>query len=164
MGQTVIVYSSQTGFTQGYALWIARVLHCEVLDVAFVTPDDLIHTRLVIYGAHATKRGGVNGFRPFYQQYQLALPHQLIVFGTGLLPPEQIDLQLLRKHTFRSCQRQPQLFYFDGEMDPDSMPLRIKLPYYSQKRKLKQKPPAGGVGAVRPLLDEVARLEAIGAI
>lgn len=164
MGNTVIVYSSQTGFTQRYALWIARVLHCEVLDAAFVTTNDLIHTRLVIYGAHATKRGGVTGFRPFYQQYQLALPHQLIVFGTGILPPEQIDLQQLRQHTFRSCKLQPQLFYFDGEMDPANMPLRIRLPYYSQKRKLKAKPPAAGVGAVRPLLSEVARLEQQGLI
>ncbi|MFD1392572.1 flavodoxin domain-containing protein [Lacticaseibacillus jixianensis] len=164
MGKTVIVYSSQTGFTQGYALWIARVLHCEVLDAAFVTTNDLIHTRLVIYGAHATKRSGVLGFRPFYQQYQLALPQQLIVFGTGLLPPEQVDMQLMRQHTFHQCKRQPQLFYFNGQMDPSAMPLRIRLPYYSAKRKLRAKPPVCGMGAVRPLLTEVDRLEAQGII
>ena len=52
MEQTLVVYSSETGFTQRFALCIAQTLHCEMIDVQFLTASDLKNRSLVIYGGH----------------------------------------------------------------------------------------------------------------
>ncbi|WP_156321698.1 hypothetical protein [Lacticaseibacillus saniviri] len=51
MDDAIIIYTSRTGFTQRYALWIARQLHCEVLDSKFVTHKDLSNKKLLSMAA-----------------------------------------------------------------------------------------------------------------
>lgn len=158
MAKVVVVYLSQSGFTQKYAMWIARALHCEVVDSQFVTTPDLVQARLVVYGAHA-KNSGVMGFRQFYARFQLSLPQQMIVFGTGIQPAAQLDLPGIRERTFRKCRREPQLFYFNGQVDESALPLRLKLPYHYHQRKLTEAPPRCGVRTILPLLEAVDRLD-----
>ena len=71
MEQTLVVYSSETGFTQRFALCIAQTLHCEMIDVQFLTASDLKNRSLVIYGGHLVGNK-VLGLKSFYRQRRFA--------------------------------------------------------------------------------------------
>lgn len=149
MADTVVVYTSQTGFTQQYALWIAKQLHCELLDLKFVTNADLLHRRVVIYGGHLLVNH-IQGFRQFYRRFRRALPPHLLVFGAGLTPASQIDCATVRKHDFKTCQSQPQFFYFRGKVVSTSRLRQIWLRRQSQRSSMTL---MCGRDAVDPLLE-----------
>ncbi|MCX2455756.1 flavodoxin domain-containing protein [Lacticaseibacillus nasuensis] len=153
MADAVVVYTSQTGFTQRFAMQIAKRMHCPVLDIKFVTPRDLTEAQLVVYGGHMWA-GRVGGFRAFYRQFKAVLPSRLLVFGTGVEASGQIDYNAVRRRCFVDCQGKPQFFYFHGHIDPRTLPLRLKLVAAWQSRRDHQ-PACSETGEIAPLLAAV---------
>ncbi|MFD1483898.1 flavodoxin domain-containing protein [Lacticaseibacillus baoqingensis] len=158
MAKIVVVYTSQTGFTQQYALWIAKSLHCEVLDTKFITTEDLAKNNLVIYGGHVIGQR-ITGFRQFYHQYQAALPIPLFVFGTGIAQLDGDSQQRLRKQNFGECTTPPQFFYFHGHVARVKPPLRMRVGMKVRGVKPERAQCVIGTQAVRPLLEAVVRQE-----
>ncbi|MCI1987076.1 MAG: flavodoxin domain-containing protein [Lactobacillus sp.] len=158
MAKIVVVYTSQTGFTQQYALWIAKALHCELLDSKFVTTQDLAKSNLVIYGGHVIGHR-ISGFRQFYRRYQEALPANLFVFGTGLSQMDGTSQQHVRAHNFHRCSAPPQFFYFQGHLAPADIPLRFRVGMKVRGIEPGKARCDVGTQAVRPLLDAVVQQE-----
>ncbi|MFD1432977.1 flavodoxin domain-containing protein [Lacticaseibacillus yichunensis] len=156
--KTLVVYESQTGFTQQYALWIARRLHCPLVDRAFLTPQEMSTCDLLIYGGHVSSRG-VSGFRTLWRRFGAQLPDALVVFGTGMLGQEQIDCDRIRARTFRGFPMQPQFFYFRGTIEPADVPLRFKWRVHINRRKQPKETPLTDINAVRPLLEAVQLMQ-----
>ena len=100
MEQTLVVYSSETGFTQRFALCIAQTLHCEMIDVQFLTASDLKNRSLVIYGGHLVGNK-VLGLKSFYRQFKEDLPEQFIVFGSGVVRRESVNCQQIAQYQQR---------------------------------------------------------------
>lgn len=151
MGKPIIVYTSQSGFTQQFAQWIARHVRCEVLDHKFVTAHDLTATNTLIYGGHLIA-GRVNGWRRFAARYRGLLPKHLLVFGTGVVPPAKLDLTAAQISCATACETQrPAFFYFQGTADPQTLPWRLRLRFWRELRAQDREQTPGPV-AVRPLL------------
>lgn len=156
MSPVVVVYTSQTGFTQQYALWIAKQLHCELVDSKFLTTADLTGRKVVIYGGHLWANR-VGGFAHFYNKYAPELPAGLFVFGAGVAQQAELDLQRVRDRNFTRCQVKPQFFYFRGQLDLKTLPVRLKIRARWHARRTP--PPRSacqtGPAAVMPLLKAV---------
>ncbi|WP_179394383.1 flavodoxin domain-containing protein [Lacticaseibacillus absianus] len=162
MAKMVIVYTSQTGFTQQYALHIAREFHCEVIDSKFITAAELAAAKLVVYGGHLWG-DKVGGFTRFYRQYAAVLPEYLLVFGTGMLADEQVNIERIRARTFERCAQSPQFFYFRGRVEPKTLPVRLRLLFHlNRQRAAAPETCAPQSDAVRPLLRAAHQLDDLG--
>ncbi|MDE3281765.1 flavodoxin domain-containing protein [Lacticaseibacillus parahuelsenbergensis] len=97
MQQTLVVYTSETGFTQRFALSIAQTLHCEVIDVQFLTASDLKNRTLIIYGGHLVGNK-VLGLKSFFRQFKDMLPDMVIVFGSGVVRRDNVNCQQIKQY------------------------------------------------------------------
>ncbi|QVI35316.1 flavodoxin [Lacticaseibacillus chiayiensis] len=103
MQQTLVVYTSETGFTQRFALSIAQTLHCEVIDVQFLTASDLENRTLIIYGGHLVGNK-VLGLKSFFRQFKPVLPDIVIVFGSGVVRRDTVNCQQIKQYQLmRDC-------------------------------------------------------------
>ncbi|KRM71953.1 flavodoxin domain-containing protein [Lacticaseibacillus brantae] len=134
MEDAIVIYTSKTGFTQQYALWIARALHCEILDSKFVTAEDLNNRRIVIYGGHVVS-GHVTGLQRFYRRYQASCAGRVLVFGTGLLKETSMNLDKVAAKTKALLTTNEPFYYFQGSVTTDAVPLwrRVQLAYLNRK-------------------------------
>ncbi|WP_262314960.1 flavodoxin domain-containing protein [Lacticaseibacillus parakribbianus] len=163
MAKCLIVYTSQTGFTQQYALWIARQLHCEVVDSKFITRTELQNARLVVYGGHLLWGRKVSGFSRFYRRYAEVLPEHLLVFGTGMLAQSELDLDRVWAHSFAGCTVAPQFFYFRGQVDPKALPVRLRLVFHwTQYFASATAPQPPNAASITPLLVAATQLDDLG--
>lgn len=156
MARIVIVYQSQHGFTQQFALWLAKGLHGELVDRAFITAEDFLNCELVVYGGHVLNHR-VAGFRSFYRQFHTLLPQQVMLFGTGVANLSNREAQRVRAMSIRHCEPlAPQFFYLRGRKDLTPLPLQIKL-----RLKLQGSGDHAcdtGLAAVQPIIEAVGRL------
>jgi len=134
MEDAIVIYTSRTGFTQQYALWVARELHCEVLDSKFVTKTDLQGRRIIIYGGHVVGHH-VTGFRSFLGKYQQVCHRRLVVFGTGMRPETSLDLVSVAQTTNQLMADKQPFFYFQGEVETQAIPLwrRAWIAYFKHR-------------------------------
>lgn len=156
MARIVIVYQSQHGFTQQFALWLAKGLHGEMVDRAFVTTEDFSGCELVVYGGHVLNHR-VAGFRSFYRQFHPVLPEHIMLFGTGVATLSNREAQRVRAMSIRHCDPVAlQFFYLRGRKDLTPLPLRIKLRLKLQGTQ--DKACDTGLAAVQPLIEAAGRL------
>ncbi len=58
----IVIYQSKTGFTEQYARWIARALHCDIRRLEQFNRAEMPRYDVVIFGAgiHAGKISGIS--------------------------------------------------------------------------------------------------------
>ena len=90
----IVVYSSQTGFTEKYAKWIAEDLNCEAIPVKQAKKLDISQFDTVIYGGWCMA-GSVNGLKWLLDRIpSLANANKkFVVYAVGGSPMENPDLE-----------------------------------------------------------------------
>ena len=88
---TVVVYSSQTGFTKKYAEWIAEELGCEAVSLNDEPRFDAEGFDVVVLGGwfHA---GGLMGKKWLVRQRAAHPNTRFVVFAVGATPTEWTDM------------------------------------------------------------------------
>lgn len=88
---TVVVYSSQTGFTKKYAEWIAEELGCQAISLDDEPRFDAACFDVVVCGGwfHA---GGLVGKKWLVRQRAAHPNVRFVVFAVGATPPEWDDM------------------------------------------------------------------------
>lgn len=92
--KTIIVYSSQTGFTEKYAKWLGESLDCEAIPVKQAKKLDISQYDTVIYGGWCMA-GSVNGLKWILNKIPnlVADNKKFVVFAVGGSPMENPDLE-----------------------------------------------------------------------
>ena len=88
---TVVVYSSQTGFTKRYAEWLAEELGCQVVSLGDEPRFDASGFDVVVLGGwlHA---GGLAGKKWLARAREKHLQTRFVVFAVGATPVEWTDM------------------------------------------------------------------------
>lgn len=119
MGKTLLLYESQTGFTQQYAQWIGQELDTLAIPLRDCTGAMLEEAELVIFGGSV--RGSIiSGQSKMERMLKRAGGKPIVWFATGIRPATARTLELVRKNNF-SREESPCLFYFRGGMDPEKL-------------------------------------------
>lgn len=145
-----IVYQSQTGFTQAFALSLAKSLHAELVDTKLISAKDFEKVDVVLYGGHVSGKH-IAGFRRFYREYAELLPNDFIVFGTGIFPMSLTDVEKLQLASFQQCGSQPVFRYLQGRPE-------VAIPWHWRLKLAVRggsNAEASGLEAVRPVLEAV---------
>lgn len=128
--KTIIVYTSQTGFTKKYADWLGERLSAEVLTLneAKKKKDDYFKDAdSVIYGGWAMG-GQVNGSKWFMEKTSDWKDKKLALFCVGASPADNPDIDEWLKTAVSEEQKEYiKPFYCQGGLDYDKMKLPSTL-------------------------------------
>ncbi|NLI22342.1 MAG: hypothetical protein GX418_12465 [Clostridiales bacterium] len=116
---TLVVYTSKTGFTKQYAEEIAARLGCEAMPAGSVPVERLAKADVVVYGGwvFAGKVNGLAKARPLVRG-------KLIVFAVGATRAPEMDLDALR--TANALEKEP-LFYLEGGFRFDRLGMLMRF-------------------------------------
>jgi menaquinone-dependent protoporphyrinogen IX oxidase len=90
MENVVVVYKSRTGFTDGYAHWIAEELGCEIYPLENVNLVNFSPFDMVIFGG-GVRAGKIDGIHFIKKALKSCPEKQLVVFATGAAPQEDTE-------------------------------------------------------------------------
>lgn len=157
MQQTLVVYSSETGFTQRFALSIAQTLHCEVIDVQFLTVSDLKNRTLIIYGGHLVGNK-VLGLKSFFRQFKAMLPDVVIVFGSGVVRRDTVNCQQIKQDQLAHGCSVTHFYYLQGYPKLNQMHFLRRLRAIRALKHWGSESCPAVQEAIRPLVAEVTNL------
>ena len=119
MTRLLLLYASQTGFTQRYAQWIGRALGVESRPLAACRYEEVARADLVIFGGSV--RGDIlTGQTKVARLCRRAGNKPVVWFATGIRPATPRTLDLVQRNNF-SREEHPRLFYFRGGMAPERL-------------------------------------------
>ncbi len=135
-----VVYSSTTGFTRKYAIWIAEALEAKCHALNDMKNEDFEDYDFFVYGGslHAV---GITGLNTFKERISKFKDINWTVFAVGATPVrEDVVPILIRENLTLEERDQIRLFYFRGGFDYDALKFKDKLLMKLLKLKIKMKP------------------------
>lgn len=128
--KTLIVYTSQTGFTKRYAEWIAEELSATILTIEDAKKEDASFFEqfdAIIYGGWAMAGGTVSS-KWFLDKALMWKGKKLALFCVGASPAENPDVETALHNMLTDEQRQHiKAFYCQGGLSYEKMKTPSKL-------------------------------------
>ncbi|MBE6345155.1 MAG: flavodoxin [Spirochaetaceae bacterium] len=136
--KTIIVYSSQTGFTEKYAKWISEALECDLMPLKKAKKIDLLAYDSVIYGGWFCA-GSVNNLKWFLDKIPTLVKNnkKIVIYAVGGSPIENPELSVTLNNIAKSIdEKLPEntlnksvykLVYCPGGFNYDKMNFASKL-------------------------------------
>lgn len=120
--KTAIVYTSQTGFTEQYAKWIADETGGDLIELSAAKHADFSPYDAVVFGGWA-RAGQITGVRWLKDNLPKWGDKKVAVFCTGASPETPETLPALLKTFSALEQAHIRIFYCPGGLRYESMPL-----------------------------------------
>lgn len=116
----IVIYKSKTGFSKGYAEWIAEALGCETMEAAQMKKADLSRYDVLVYGAYC-HAGFIAGVKSFLAA-ALPLKKKTAVFAVGASPADNPEIDEALRRNFTDDQREYlRAFYLPGGLRYEKM-------------------------------------------
>ena len=143
--KTLIVYTSQTGFTKRYAEWLAEEMESDVLDLKEAQKKDAAFFEAyeaIVYGGWAMA-GTVTKVKWFLDKASSWKDKRLALFCVGGGPADSPDIERMFDNTLNDAQKEYiKTFYCQGGFNYEKMnaPSRMAMKMFvsSLKRKKNQ--------------------------
>lgn len=139
MEPILIVYKSETGFTQKYVEWLTETITCcKAVALDQISTIRVDHYGIIVYGAgiHA---GRIQGLKEFKRK-AFDLSKKIVVFATGGAPGDEAIISEIRANNFSAEELESiEFFYFQSGLNYEKMGLRDKamMKLYSKMLELK---------------------------
>lgn len=125
--KTIVIYNSQTGFTERYARWIAKAAGAECAALPEVKKKSLDEFDAIVFGGWACA-GGISKLGWFKARMDRWSGKRLIVFCVGGSPAESPEIApALRKNFTDPEWEKASVFYCPGGFNYEKMPVSSKL-------------------------------------
>lgn len=127
----IVVYSSETGFTEKYANWIAEALGCEAKPFKQIQTSELPSYDMVIYGGWIFA-GNVFGYDKIKELHL----KNLFVFGVGMsLAKEETTDKIAKQNGLEKSR----FFYFEGGYAPKKLGFGKRMMMNMIKKSIQKK-------------------------
>ena len=128
--KTIIVYSSQTGFTKRYAQWLAETLDAEIMPIETAKKKSIDYFEdadEIVYGGWAMGGKIVNS-EWFTQKIPAWKGKKLVLFCVGASPNEIPEVEVVLKNALTEEEHKyAKAFYCQGGLSYEKMKLPSKL-------------------------------------
>lgn len=125
--KTIVIYTSQTGFTKRYAEWIAKEAGADCFELSAAKKKDLTAYDAIIFGGWACA-GSISKISWFKGNMDQWAGKKLIVFCVGGSPIENPETDMALKRNFNeSEQEKVKAFYCPGGFNYEKMSAPSKL-------------------------------------
>lgn len=137
--KTIVIYTSQTGFTKRYAEWIAQAAGAELRTLPQAKKMDLSGYGAIVFGGWACA-GGIRGISWFKKHIGQWKGKKLIAFCVGASPADNPEIETALNQNFTPEERKAaHVFYCPGGMNYAKMPapsrMMLKLFYKTLQAK-----------------------------
>lgn len=124
MEKTLVIVSSQTGFTSRYAQWLAEDTGADVVALEKVLPRTADPYQTIVFGSavYGGEYGNAKKFRKLRQKYK---DKTFLYYATGIRPPTEQTINAIRSNNFPNL-AQASLFYFQGGLDREKLDVAKK--------------------------------------
>lgn len=125
--KTLVVYTSQTGFTERYAEWLADAAGADCLELAQAKARDLSGYDAIVFGGWVCA-GSISKIDWFKRNIDGWPGKKLAVFCVGGSPIDSPDIAPFLERNFTSAERaRLKAFYCPGGFNYEKMPAPSKL-------------------------------------
>ncbi len=125
--KTIVIYTSQTGFTKRYAEWISETVNADCYDLSDAKKMNLNSYNTIIYGGWACA-GGISKLNWFKSNIENWKDKKLIVFCVGASPIENPEIEPALKNNFTETERENiSIFYCPGGFNYEKMSTTSKM-------------------------------------
>lgn len=124
---TVVIYTSQTGFTKRYAKWIAEATKADCFELSEAKKKNMDPYETIIFGGWACA-GGISKLSWFKSNIDKWTNKKLIVFCVGGSPIDSPEIEPALKQNFhKSDLKKISVFYCPGGFNYEKMPILSKF-------------------------------------
>lgn len=124
---TIVIYTSQTGFTKRYAQWIAEASGADCLTLSAAKKKNLDAYETIIFGGWACA-GGISGLGWFKSKMDRWADKKLIAFCVGAGPMDSPEIEPALRRNFTEAERERiSVFYCPGGLNYEKMPAPSRL-------------------------------------
>ncbi len=137
--KTIVIYHSQTGFTERYAGWIAEAAGADCLALAEAKTKDFAEYDAIVFGSWACA-GGISKLSWLKSRAASWADKRLVAFCVGGSPLESPNVKAALQKNFRDPALQGvRAFYCPGGFNYEKMPAPSRLMMKVFLRTLKMK-------------------------
>lgn len=144
---TLVIYSSQTGFSKTYAQWLGERLGCQVISLEKAEKKDprfFIPFDCLIYGSWA-EAGKIHKSHWFISKIEDWKDKKLALFMVGASPNDSPDTQLALDNVLEAkLKPYARVFYCQGGLSYEKMSLPSKIVMKIFAKTVKKKNPEIG--------------------
>lgn len=125
--KTIVIYTSQTGFTKRYAEWIAEATGADCFELSAAKKIDLATYEAIIFGGWACA-GSISKISWLKGNMDKWADKKLIAFCVGGSPIDNPEIDIALKRIFNEPeQKKVKTFYCPGGFNYEKMPTPSKL-------------------------------------
>jgi len=125
--KSIVIYTSQTGFTRRYAEWIAEAAGADCLELSAAKGKDLDAYDAILFGGWA-RAGGITGLSWFKRRIDRWPDKRLAAFCVGASPMDSPEVEPALRRNFTDAERQRvRVFYCPGGLNYARMSAASKL-------------------------------------
>lgn len=125
--KTIVIYNSQTGFTERYAEWIAERTDAECVTLSEAKRMDLRGYDAIVFGSRVCA-GNVDKINWFKANISSRSAKKLAVFCVGGSPVDSPDIAPFIERNFTDSERERvKVFYCPGGFNYEKMPVASKV-------------------------------------
>lgn len=138
--KTIVIYNSQTGFTERYAQWIAEATGADCLELSAAKKKDLTAYGTIIFGGWACA-GSISKLSWFKSNMDKWPDKKLIVFCVGGGPIDSPEIEPALRQNFKETDlERVNVFYCPGGMNYEKMsaPSRLMMKIFIKTLKAKK--------------------------
>lgn len=138
--KAIVIYHSQTGFTQRYAQWIAEAAEADCLELSVAKKKDLTAYEAIIFGGWACA-GSISKISWFKGNINQWADKKLIAFCVGGSPAGNPEIEIALKQNFsEEEQKKVQAFYCPGGFNYEKMsgPSKLMMKMFVKALKAKK--------------------------
>lgn len=138
--KTIVVYNSQTGFTERYAKWIAEAAQADCLPLSEAKKRDLAPYKAIIFGSWACA-GGISKLNWFKSNMDKWAGRKLVVFCVGASPMDSPDIAPALRQSFTESEfAKVKAFYCPGGLNYEKMsaPSRLMMKMFRKALQAKK--------------------------
>ncbi len=138
--KTIVIYTSQTGFTKRYAQWIAEASGADCLKLSAAKRKNLNAYEAIVFGGWACA-GGISRIGWFKHNIAKWADKKLISFCVGASPMDSPEIGLFLRQNFTDSEwERISVFYCPGGLNYEKMPApsRLTMKIFVQTLKAKK--------------------------
>lgn len=138
--KTIVIYNSQTGFTQRYAQWIAEAAGADCLELSAAKRKSMDAYEAIIFGGWACA-GSISKIGWFKGNMDKWADKKLIAFCVGGSPIDNPEIEPALKRNFNASQlKHVNIFYCPGgfRYEKMSIPSKLMMKMFLQALKAKK--------------------------
>lgn len=138
--KTIVIYNSQTGFTERYAKWIAEAAGADCLTLSEAKKRDLAPYDAIVFGSWACA-GGISKLGWFKGNMGKWAGRKLVAFCVGASPMDSPDIAPALERSFPEPEfRKGNVFYCPGGLNYEkiSAPSRLMMKMFLKTLRAKK--------------------------